>query len=295
LNALQVGIAACRLGSFAAAMVLFGSSIFALAFADGALGDFIAQRLRLCTGLAVVLALVAATVSLPLAVVAMAGGWRGAMHPDTVSTVLWETTSGRIIPVRLGLAILLAGVFAASSRPAPGLLILSGLLLASFAFSGHAVMDEGARGLLHRGNDIVHLIAAAAWLGSLVALLPCLSALHQPALCKESGLALRRFSIAGHGAVALVLATGVANTLLVAGPPGGWLNPSPYHILLAIKATLVVTMVGVAIVNRYVWVPRLKSRGEAAVRAITHGTIAELLLGAAVLALVALLGLFDPS
>jgi putative copper resistance protein D len=278
-------------------MVLFGSGFFTSAFAPDALGDFIAQRLRFCTGLAVVLALVAATASLPLGVVAMAGGWREAMHPGIASTILWETTSGRTIPVRLGLTILLAGFFVASSRPALGLLTLSGLLLASFAFSGHAVMDEGTRDLIHRSNDndIVHLIAGAVWLGSLVALLPCLSALRQPALRKESGLALRRFSIAGHGAVALVLATGIANALLVAGSPAGWLSPSPYHVLLLIKMTLVATMVGLAITNRYVWVPRLKSRGEAAVRAITRRTIVELLLGAAVLALVALFGLLDPG
>ena len=122
-----------------------------------------------------------------------------------------------------------------------------------------------------------------------------MSALRQPALRKESGLALRRFSIAGHGAVALVLATGIANALLVAGSPADWLIPSPYHILLPIKMTLVATMVGLAITNRYVWVPRLKSRGGAAVRAITRRTIVELVLGAAVLALVALFGLLDPN
>jgi putative copper resistance protein D len=295
LTVLQAGIAACRLGSFASVMVLFGAGFFTSAFAPGALGDFIAQRLRLCIGLAVVVALVSATASLPLGIVAIAGGWREAMQPGTVSTILWETTSGWTTPVRLGLTILLAGFFVASSRPTLGLLILSGLLLASFAFSGHAVMDEGTRDLIHRSNDIVHLIAGAAWLGSLVPLLPCLSALRQPALRKESGLALRRFSIAGHGAVVLVLATGIANAFLVEGFPAGWLSPSPYHILLPIKMTLVATMVGLAIANRYVWVPRLKSRGEAAVRAITRRTIVELVLGAAVLALVALFGLLDPN
>jgi putative copper resistance protein D len=54
-------------------------------------------------------------------------------------------------------------------------------------------------------------------------------------------------------------------------------------------------MVGLAITNRYVWVPRLKSRGGEAVRAITRRTIVELVLGAAVLALVALFGLLDPN
>jgi putative copper export protein len=39
----------------------------------------------------------------------------------------------------------------------------------------------------------------------------------------------------------------------------------------------------------------LKSRGEATVRAITRRTIVELMLGAAVLALVALFGLLDPN
>src|ERR1700686_2408620 len=108
LTALQAGIAACRLGSFASAMVLFGAGFFRSAFATGALGDFIAQRLRLCIGLGVVVALVGATASVPLGIAAIAGGWREGMQPGRSSTILGETTSGGTWPFRLGYTILLA-------------------------------------------------------------------------------------------------------------------------------------------------------------------------------------------
>ncbi len=136
-------------------------------------------------------------------------------------------------------------------------------------------MDDGLRDLLHRGNDIAHLLVGGAWLGSLVPLLPCLSALRRPDLRADGAIALRGFSTAGHGAVALVLAAGMINALLVAGPPAHWLAPSLYHGLLLAKIALVACMVALAVINRYVWVPRMKANPDTATRAIVAGTIGE--------------------
>jgi putative copper resistance protein D len=276
-------------------MILFGSSLFTRFLASGPLADFIAQRLRYLILIAAVLALVAIVAMAPIAVIRMAGSWHQAMRPGIATTILRETISGRMLIIRFSLAVLLMGSCLMSPRLGLRTVAAAGLLLASFAFSGHAVADDGAQGLIHRGNDIVHLIAAAAWLGSLVPLLPCLAALRRPELRAESYVALRNFSFAGHGAVALVLVTGVVNALLVIGPPMNWLTPSLYHILLLAKIALVACMVGLALVNRYVWVPRMKSDMEIVARAITRRTIAELLLGLGVLALVALFGQLDPG
>lgn len=276
-------------------MAVFGSSLFTRFLAAGPLGDFITQRLRYLILVAAALALVAIVAMAPIAVVRMAGGWHQAMRPGIGTTILRETVSGRMLIIRFSLAVLLVGSCLMSPRLGLRTVVAAGLLLASFALSGHAVADDGARGLVHRGNDIVHLIAAGAWLGSLVPLLPCLAALRRPELRVASCIALRNFSFAGHGAVTLVLVTGVVNALLIAGPPVNWLTPSLYHVLLLSKIALVACMVGLALVNRYVWVPRMKSDMEIAARAMTRRTIAELLLGLGVLALVALFGQLDPG
>jgi copper resistance protein D len=276
-------------------MFMFGSGIFTSAFTSHALGDFIAHRLRLLLIVSLSLLVAASLVSLPIGITAAMGSWHDAIQPGIASAFLWETTSGKVLAIRLCLALMLVVIFLVSTPPSALLAIGSGILLASFAFSGHAVMDEGVRDLIHTGNDILHLLAAASWLGSLAPLLPCLAAVTNPELRMESGVALRKFSIAGHGAVALVLLTGVVNSLLTVGWPMAWLTPSPYHVLLLVKVALVACMVGLALANRYVWVPRIRSYGEVAVRAIRRRTIAELMLGGIVLALVAVVGQLDPQ
>lgn len=46
---------------------------------------------------------------------------------------------------------------------------LSGVALATLAWTGHGAMDEGSRRFWHFATDIVHLFAAGGWVGALVA------------------------------------------------------------------------------------------------------------------------------
>lgn len=102
-----------------------------------------------------------------------------------------------------------------------------------------------------------------------------------------------RYSRLGHWAVAAVIATGAVNAALVLGRVPGL--GSPYQALPVLKIALVAAMVAVAVVNRYLFVPRMKGAGaDAALRAITRGTLAEIALGAAVLAIVSAFAAFDP-
>jgi putative copper resistance protein D len=276
-------------------MFLFGSSVFLRCFAAEPLRSFIARRLHGWMVASVALAVIAFLAWLPLAVADMADGWSEAVKPGVALGILWETVPGRVVLLRIGLVCLLVASFSVVSRFQLPALAASALLLVSFALSGHAVMDEGARGVIHQANDMVHVLAGAAWIGSLPALLSCLAVLRKPALCTQSRAALCSFSVAGHAAVALVLATGIVNALFVAGPPVNWLTHSPYHVLLLVKIVLVLSMVGLALANRYIWVPRLREFGETAIRAIRRRTFAELVLGGGVLGLVAVFGQLDPQ
>lgn len=85
-------------------------------------------------------------------------------------------------------------------------------------------------------------------------------------------VALRRFSRAGHLAVALSVLTGVASTAPVLGRWPVDLD-SPYEDLLDTKAMAVMT--GLAIVNRYIFVPRLPPT----LPALCPATLVEVLLG----------------
>jgi putative copper resistance protein D len=102
----------------------------------------------------------------------------------------------------------------------------------------------------------VHLLSGGFWIGCLVPLLICLPQLRNPAQRPDAALALRRFSSLGHVAVALILATGLINTgLILRKLPVDF--SSPYETLLAAKIGLVGMMVAIAIINRYIVVPRL--------------------------------------
>jgi hypothetical protein len=64
---------------------------------------------------------------------------------------------------------------------------------------------------------------------------------------------------------------------------------STYQILLATKIAFVAGMTGLAVMNRYIFVPRMLTERDRAIMQIRNGTYAELVLGAGVLALVAFL------
>jgi copper resistance protein D len=122
----------------------------------------------------------------------------------------------------------------------------------------------------------------------------CLARLRDPAFCAEAKTALRRFSSTGHIAVALVIATGIVNTVLVLQR---WPTDftSTYQMLLVAKIACVAGMTGLALMNRYLFVPGVLTQPDRAIIQIRNGTYAELALGAGVLALVAFLGILDPA
>ena len=250
----------CRISFYAAATVLYGCGCFVAFLAPQRLRQEIRSPFRP----AAVVALLASLAWLPIQAAVVGDSWTSALDGVTL-LALSKTTGGTDWFVRCALAL-----------------------------SGHAEMDEGIRRALHILNHILHLLSGGFWLGSLVVLPAGLARLRDPALCADAKIALRRFSSAGHIAVALVVITGVVNTALILGH---WPDDlaSPYQLLLNAKIVLVVAMACLAVTNRYVFVPRLRRQPERAVANIRNGTLAELVLGAGVLVLVAVFGIMDPS
>ncbi len=284
----------CRLFHYASSLLLFGVSLFQCGLAPSALArslDLWLGRVALCLG---AISLASAVVWLLLAAGSMGEGWSDVLNPDVVSAVLFETAFGQVWQWHLAFEGLLMLVLAARRLVYwPALLVLSGSALSSLGFVGHAVMIEGALGWINRISHVLHLLAAGFWLGCLIPLLACLGNLNGTILRGETSIALRRFSGLGHCAVATVVLTGIANICLVLRRWPIDLG-SPYQALLLAKIGVVSLMIVLAIVNRYVLVPRLREDTRSLAR-LRAGTIAEECIGFGVIGLVSLIGTLAPQ
>jgi copper resistance protein D len=163
---------------------------------------------------------------------------------------------------------------------------------ATLAWNGHGAMTEGPLGWLHLGGNALHLVAGLGWIGAVAAFLStaCPAASATPDLQGR----LERFATTGTILVALLLLTGIANTLFIVGWDGmTGLAKTTYGRLLLAKIILFAAMLTAAAANRFGLTPRLaKSDSLGALRVSLS---IELLLGAGVLALAAWLGTLDPA
>jgi putative copper resistance protein D len=211
-----------------------------------------------------------------------------------VWTVLTDTRFGLVSTVRLAVGVLLAVIM---PFPATRLLQLAAAagLIGLIAFVGHAGATPGTAGDIHLASDIVHLLAAGAWLGGLPALAMLLARARltdDPAWRSFALRATRRFSWLGVACVAALLASGIINSWNLLGGPRD-LVMTDYGRLVLLKIGLFVAMVGIAAANRFYFTPQLPAAG--ALRALQRNSLAEAGLGLCVLLFVGALGTLSPS
>jgi copper resistance protein D len=289
----MVAIVMARLAFDTAAVVLCGAWLFLYWIGTKRLRAMllVMPDVTAVTRIAPVVMCLAAIAWLPCDAATIAGSWGGAIDPGFLGKLAFGTSAGLAWVARCilsFLAILILRSWIGRAR-----IPVAGASLASLSLSGHTALQSGSLGLIHVVNDAVHLLAGSFWLGSLFLLPGCLALLQVPELYKEAGVTLQRFSTIGHAAVALVLLTGIINSILTLQQWPTKLN-SPYVALLAFKILLVVGMAGLALINRYVLVPKMRTNRATAIARIRLGTWSELALGAGVLTLVAIIGVLDP-
>lgn len=212
---------------------------------------------------------------------------------DTVLAVLDATPLG--LALKLRAAALLALVLAAVLRLPRAAMALAALVaLVTAALTGHAGAGEGGVGTAHRLADAAHLVAAACWVGALLTLV---AGAFGPERVETLERRLAAFSLTGSVIVALVLASGIANTLFTAGWPLPWPWKSLWSALLAIKLALFGLMLALAAVNRWRLTPALNapSASREVRRRLRASLLAETGLAFAILALVAMIGVLDPG
>ncbi|HKN26365.1 MAG TPA: copper homeostasis membrane protein CopD [Roseiarcus sp.] len=290
----MTALALCRFAHFMAAMLGFGSSAFLWLYTPVDLRRALAPKVRRLALAASVVALVTAVLWLALEAASMSEDWGAAADPGAIAAVLTDNEFGRawIAHLAFAAAFVAAAVFA--PRDAWGAIaVLSGLMLASLALVGHAAMQTGVVGALHRANHAVHLLTAGAWLGGLIPFAMCRGAYAANDLRKDAVVAMMRFSFTGHFVVAAIVATGIVNIALISGHPP--LPPTtPYRALLDIKIGVVAIMILLALFNRYALTPRLNSDANA-LAALRLTSRIEVALGTIVVALVSLFALLDPA
>ena len=119
--------------------------------------------------------LVATVVSGGAWLLLLAASLGGTLSTGVAWTLLSETRFGQVWTVRLILAVLIA---AEAALPPPrsehaervrglAMTVCAMGLLGSVALIGHAGATPGIVGDLHLASDVVHLVAAGAWLGGL--------------------------------------------------------------------------------------------------------------------------------
>jgi putative copper resistance protein D len=302
-------IVAARLAQYAGATVLSGSPLFYLYGLPAGGAGAVARWPRPLVFAGAVLALAGAVAALMVQTAILTADPAAALRPADMWSVIDGTGYGLALAVRIGLAGAALVAFAGLSRGAPRTLwavqaALGAGVMASFAWTGHGAASEGVRGLVHLAADILHLLAAAIWLGALAPLAIIALGLRDP-VPRADALALHaalgRFSAIGVAVVGVIAATGVVNGWFLVGPAGvGELFRTGYGRVLLAKLVLFVLMLGLAGANRLWLAPRYGAALAAyadprsALAALRASVASETLLALAVLAAVAVLGTLEP-
>jgi putative copper resistance protein D len=226
----------------------------------------------------------------------------------TIWTVLSETDFGSAWMARFGLAVLLIALLPwlvssrRSQRVRAAAVMVSGALVGTLAWAGHAAAGAGVEGAIHLVADILHLVAAAVWVGALIPLALVLRAARRDqseAAAAVAHAAVLRFSSLGIAGVGTLVLTGSVNTWVLAGSVAALVDTDYGRLLLA-KVALFLVMLSFGAVNRLWLTPRLAhaSKGAAvppALRQIERNSLIEAGLGAVVIAIVGLLGTLPPG
>lgn len=230
----------------------------------------------------------------------MMGTGLGDVDGETLVALLQGSAYGWAFAVRSA-ALLAAAALALLLRRRPTALavsatVLGGVALATLAWNGHAAASEGSQGWLHLGADIVHTLAASAWLGALLMFLRLLWPARRP---DDRLLVARRalgaFARTGSLIVALLIVTGAVNAVLILGPAGLPSVPAtPYGRLLLAKLACFAGMLGLAALNRFRLTPALVPQGSTDGARLRRSILLELGLLLLILALVAALGTLEP-
>lgn len=299
---------AIRLGLYLSLMLLLGLAAFplyALRDSERPEGKILTLRKTLIfwSGAAIILSV--------LGFLALMAAMMGTSIADIdwamCRTILFETPIGNAWLVRI--AALVAALVAALAidRSVKRRLITvataSAIALSTLVWTGHAGASEGTLGSLHKASDILHMLAAAIWLGGIAAFLRILQAPDDGIWGDRLTVAHRSldsFSRVGTICVAVIVITGMINGQILVGLSNiSSVFESTYGQLLVLKLVLVGAMLFLGAKNRWRLTPDLgmvlpEGNTATAVAALRTSLLLEAGAALAILGLVAWLGMLEP-
>ncbi len=240
------------------------------------------RRLARLAGLSIGAAVLATIVSFDLQSTAIAGSVAYA------PSILMHTSFGHFVLARL--VLLLAAAVASARNWLALATVLAGAAVATGAGMGHAwAMEDGPSWLLL--SNAVHLLAAAAWLGSLLPLM-VLVAGAPPASAQAAAL---RFSMLGTVCVAALVVTAAAQSAVLVGSFAGLLG-TEYGWAAMAKLGLFAVLLGFAANNRFRLIPPLAAAAPAdAKRRLLRSIAAETVAGVLIVLAAGLLSSLAPA
>ncbi|GBR53024.1 copper resistance protein D [Neokomagataea thailandica NBRC 106555] len=121
---------------------------------------------------------------------------------------------------------------------------------------GHAASNDFGLGWLHLVADVVHILAASVWGGSLAALYWFLLKRKDASVIESI---LKKFSFTGYIIVTLLTATGLINSYFLIGTNlKNYIHPSAYVLLIYLKVIFFALMLVLAACNHFVLTPYLQ-------------------------------------
>jgi putative copper resistance protein D len=307
-------IVAARSVHFASAILLFGGLLFVLAVATPVwrdAGRVIPQHGRRHLPRALVYGACTLAASVISGVVWLAGEaaimsgtpLAQAINADTIGLVLGRTEFGRLWVLRFVLALALGALLLSIGRSADekrrlriavGAVLVAAAYLASLAWAGHAAAGQASGRYVQIVSDVVHLLAAGAWLGALPGLVFLLGG-AQP--LETTTRMVRRFSTLGAMSVSALVLSGLGNSWYLVGTVPALVG-TDYGQVLLMKLALFAAMVALAAVNRLSLTARLKVQDPSspeALRSLRRNASLEIAAGIIVIAIVGVLGIKVPA
>lgn len=288
----------CRFFHYVAAMFMFGLSFSAAILAKDKFIPLIQVRLRPALAISTVIVFITTYLWMAVQSGIMGDGWEDAWSFEIWKAVL-GTSFGQVWQWQLALATVALAVLFIHQRYIRNfsLLIVASIMLILHASIGHGAMFTGSEAIFYKVNQSIHLISAAYWFGGLWPFVACLQFLRNKdeladGMIKAIIGTMKRFSLFGHIAVLLVTITGIISAvMLIPGWPTVQLS-SEYQSMLWLKISLVVLMLGLAVINRYVLVPHIRKKNN--FQWLLVNSWLELLLGTMVIFTVAIFAINSP-
>lgn len=232
---------------------------------------------------------VAALVALPVQAALGTGQGPGSLLDDGVlGNVMADGLGHSLLLLTVGLLLVMAGI----DRSTPATLLGAAVAAGSFAAWGHNRAGDNAT--LATLADIVHLVAAAVWVGGLVLLWRTLRCRAGEDVV-ETGRIVARFSQLATAGILLVGAAGVALSWKEVGSLDA-LTGTSYGLFLVAKVALVAGLAALGTYNHFRLVPALEQgKATAALRRLRSTLRLELVIVVAVVALTSVLVVLTPA